>query len=463
MNPLETWILQYLVNSLWQIPLVAIAGLLIGRLLRPCGPAVAHRLWIAVLAVQATLPACTFDLPSWLPFLAFHPEAQNAGLPGQVTVLIGPGVRLGFGSMHPWLLTSLAILYSATSLFFAARLLLGMRRAATLRRLATPIALPPEAEAFLARCRLHFKVPEAAILASPHILGPITLGHRHPAILLPAGMSERITSTELQAALAHEFAHIGRRDYAKNLAYEALALPLRFHPALWLTRGRIVESREILCDGLAAELLESPQVYARSLVRLAALLLAGRTVRLAHAIGIFDAHSFERRVMQLTRVSSPVHGLRAAILLTTALTFGLGTCASALALSASILPASILPAPTPVQTASLLPVPRQEASLAAQNTPARISGGVMAGNIVSKTQPVYPADAKKAGIQGSVVLHAVIGKDGTVEDLTVISGPPELATSALDAVSKWVYKPYLLNGEPVEVETTITVNYSFGN
>jgi protein TonB len=99
----------------------------------------------------------------------------------------------------------------------------------------------------------------------------------------------------------------------------------------------------------------------------------------------------------------------------------------------------------------------------AQQSPTRISSGVMAGQIVSKVNPVYPQEAKERGIQGAVVLHVIIGKDGTVQDLAVISGPEQLQASAIEAVRQWVYKPYLLNGEPQEVDTTITVNYSLGN
>jgi TonB family protein len=94
---------------------------------------------------------------------------------------------------------------------------------------------------------------------------------------------------------------------------------------------------------------------------------------------------------------------------------------------------------------------------------ARVPGGVMAGNIVSRVNPVYPAAAKAAGVQGTVVLRAVIGKTGAVEKLTVVSGPEELQASAIDAVKQWVYRPYLLNGQPTEVDTTITVNYTLGD
>jgi protein TonB len=75
---------------------------------------------------------------------------------------------------------------------------------------------------------------------------------------------------------------------------------------------------------------------------------------------------------------------------------------------------------------------------------------------------VYPPIARAAHVSGAVVLHAIISKTGTVQNLQVISGPEMLRASALDAVRNWRYKPYLLNGDPTEVETTITVNFNFG-
>ena len=77
-----------------------------------------------------------------------------------------------------------------------------------------------------------------------------------------------------------------------------------------------------------------------------------------------------------------------------------------------------------------------------------------------KVPPVYPVAAKKARIQGTVELEAIIGKDGSVEHLEVVSGPKELQESSLDAVRQWTYKPFLVNGDPVEVKTTINVFYT---
>jgi len=90
----------------------------------------------------------------------------------------------------------------------------------------------------------------------------------------------------------------------------------------------------------------------------------------------------------------------------------------------------------------------------------RVSQGVTEGNLISKVQPTYPPLAKTARIQGSVILNAVISKGGNIENLRVMSGHPMLVQSALDEVKQWKYRPYILNGEPVEVETTVTVNFN---
>jgi periplasmic protein TonB len=90
----------------------------------------------------------------------------------------------------------------------------------------------------------------------------------------------------------------------------------------------------------------------------------------------------------------------------------------------------------------------------------RVSQGVTQGLLIRKIQPSYPPLARQARIQGSVLLQAEISKDGTIENLHLISGHPMLAPAAIEAVKQWRYKPYILNGEPVEVETQITVNFT---
>ena len=95
-------------------------------------------------------------------------------------------------------------------------------------------------------------------------------------------------------------------------------------------------------------------------------------------------------------------------------------------------------------------------------TPKRITvgGNVQAAHLVNRVQPVYPPLARQTRISGTVKLHAIIGKNGAVEQLQVVSGHPLLVQSALDAVRQWRYQPTLLNGEPVEVDTEIQAIFS---
>jgi len=81
------------------------------------------------------------------------------------------------------------------------------------------------------------------------------------------------------------------------------------------------------------------------------------------------------------------------------------------------------------------------------------------GNLVDRVQPIYPPLAREARIQGTVELRAIISKSGTIEHLVVLRGHPMLVPAAIDAVRQWRYRPYLLNSEPIEVETEITVNF----
>jgi protein TonB len=84
---------------------------------------------------------------------------------------------------------------------------------------------------------------------------------------------------------------------------------------------------------------------------------------------------------------------------------------------------------------------------------------MMEGNLVLRVQPDYPAPARQLRVQGKVVLRAVISREGTIENLQVVSGHPMLVRAAVDAVRQWRYRPYVLNGEPVDVETEVTVNF----
>jgi protein TonB len=94
-----------------------------------------------------------------------------------------------------------------------------------------------------------------------------------------------------------------------------------------------------------------------------------------------------------------------------------------------------------------------------QSKPLRISEGVTSGMLLKKIRPVYPLIARSARIQGQVLLSAIISKDGAIENLSLVSGHPMLVPAAIEAVRQWHYRPYLLNGQPIEVETTVVVTF----
>jgi len=254
-------------------------------------------------------------------------------------------------------------------------------------------------------------------------------------------MVARVPHSDLDAAIAHEFAHVRRKDFLKNLVYEIAALPVSYHPALWMTRQCMTETREMVCDEMAAG-ISGGREYAQSLLRLAGLLLQGGPVRVPHAIGVFDANTLERRLMKLTEKKRKMGRLRLAVGVAMCVAVGAATAVTAGALRVGV------------------DAQADAGQAAKKGSPQSISPKVMQGNLISKVAPKYPPSAKVAGIQGTVELDAVISKTGRVESLKVVSGPNELQQSSMDAVRWWRYKPFLLNGKPIEVETTISVVYS---
>lgn len=446
MNHLTTIVQSYLVNSLWQVPLLFGVAWMLAHFSSILGPRLQHRVWVGALLLQCLLPACHLPAGWRTGLLARFGTAGANG--ANVSVEVGPG--LVGGGLHVWpgLVGLCTAAYILAIAFFATRLAWRYWRASLLQSVALPLALPPrEAAVFTQFCE-RLDLPQVPVTCSSGIFGPSTVGMVRRVVVLPCSLVADADPQDLHAALAHELAHVQRRDFAKNLLYELAALAVAYHPCCWLTRARLTESREIVCDEIAADLLTGSngrQVYARSLLRLAAQLTAMPRAHNRHAIGMFDSNSFERRIMQLSTQVQIVRGVRRRLMLGALGAVALVTCGSALALGSNSPEAMVTPGPQ---------APKGQ-------PPVAVSPGVMAGQVLHKVTPVYPPEAKEAKISGVVVLHAIIGRDGTVQSLQVKSGPPELVQSAIDSVKQWTYKPFLLNGQPTEVDTNITVNYSF--
>src|SRR5215472_345527 len=139
-----------------------------------------------------------------------------------------------------------------------------------------------------------------ALLASAAIDDPVTVGVFHPAILLPSKVLPDLGEQELSAVLAHEYAHIRRRDFPVHILCELISLPVAWHPGIGYLMSKVSQTRELACDDYAAARLGKRRSYAKTLLRLASLCLRvarNNTV----ALGIFDGDNLEDRIMVLTK------------------------------------------------------------------------------------------------------------------------------------------------------------------
>jgi TonB family protein len=445
MKGLEEFVLGYLVNSLWQVPLACAAGYGCSRLVRRMGPEAEHRVWVTTLLAAAILPGLGIAGlgMAWLP----HGLGVGVGTAGTVRVEMGAFAQSAGAALHlpPGLRHGATVVYLGFVLFLCGRLAWGLVQSERLRRGSQRVALTAAWEEAWRRGCGAFEVSGAEIASTEMVAGPLTLGFRRRMLLLPPGFLETAEPDDAEAALAHELAHMRRRDFARNVLYELVSLPAGYHPLTRWLKAQMRQSRELVCDAMAAEFVATREHYARSLLRLASLMSNQAQAINVHAIGIFDANILEKRVMSLMTRREETAGLLRVGFAAACVLVGLATCGSALALRLEV---------------KELPPPATAAATA--DKPASIASGVMAGSRLGGKNPVYPAEARKEHVSGTVILQAVISKTGDIASLQVISGPESLRQSAMDAVRTWRYKPFLLNGEPTTVETTIHVNYSLG-
>ncbi len=428
--------LAYLLNALWQVPLVFLAALLVARLVRPLGAQPEHRVWVAALVAEVVLPAVQVRAFSWLHWPI--PAGSSAGL---VSVTFSPAVIAGARSqIGEAAFVAVVALHAGWLLYAALRLLWGLWRVRALAREAHPLHLTAEtAIAWEQACSQTPPQQRPALATSPHVVGPLTLGMRRPMLLVPEGFAETLSHTDLQATFAHELAHCARADVAKHLLYSVLALPLGWHPALRATSRQIAATRELVCDGIAAPAAGGRKPYARSLLRIAAALGGPHPVAGLPAIGFLEPRSFERRIMSLAQPASTIGRARRIAAVATAVLAAVLTCSSAVALRLEPPAASGMRSAQPVQ----------------------VPAGDMAGMRIAGENPTYPAEARQKKIQGKVTLALVINEQGDPEDIHVVSSPSDLLTeSAITAVRTWRWKPYTVDEKPVPVETTVNVIYN---
>lgn len=443
------WVVGYAVNSAWQVPVVLLVGLAAARLARRLGPAVGYRVWVGVLAAAVVLPAVAasgWDVWGGVCSAWEHGWAWLVGAGalrgGGVRVLVGPGAA-GGGGLH-WaagLVWAVCAVYAGSVVLGLARLGFGLVR---VRGLCRDVV---ELDAGVLDSGLlngYADLPRGIRLGEAEgVAGPMVVGVWRPWLLLPVDFLKTTSAEDVQAALAHEVAHVHRGDFAKNLLCRLFALPVSYHPCAWVILARLAESREMACDALAAEAVGGAGRYVGSLLRLGRALPGvsqGRAAGLA--VGMLEGNRLERRVTVMMQGKRELNGMVKAAVMAGLLLMTAGAGATVGGMHF-----------------------RVQGEVEGAHPPApktlNVPGGVMAGNLLTKMEPVYPASAKHDKVQGQVVLAMRINKEGLPTNVRVQkSVRADLDESALTAVRQWRYEPYLLNGVPIVVDTTVNVTYS---
>jgi beta-lactamase regulating signal transducer with metallopeptidase domain len=286
---MEQALAEYLINALWQLPVLAAGAWLFIRLARP-SPRIQHRMWLGVLALALLLPGR--GLRTAGPAHATVMVTQESAVIAQAPLSLLPRTRdltLNAG-VSRWLvriyLASMVLaLVRIGRAWHAAHSLVGHSRETFQHR------------AQLANLSSRFQVKLPQLRESEEVSSPMVVGVAAPVVLLPGGFA-RFTEDQVRAALCHELAHVKRQDYLMNLVCQVAASPLAWHPVVHAVQQRIRMTREMVCDAMAAQEMESEIGYAKCLLALAHSMLGDRA-RGAEFLGLFGRNTLEERIMRL--------------------------------------------------------------------------------------------------------------------------------------------------------------------
>jgi len=438
-------ILTALGNHLWQSTLFAAMTALLTLILRKCYARVRYGLWLAA-SIKFLIPfSLLVAIGSHLAW--FRGPVPNSRLHFAIEVISGvtpatAGPRL----LHllpvlvgVWLCGLLAVL----SLWYV-----QWRKMSAATRTALPLREGREVEA-LRRIEHNAGIEkQIEIRLSRASIEPGIFGIVRPVLTWPEGISRRLEDAQLDAILAHEVRHVRRHDNLAAAIHMVVEAIFWFHPLVWWLGTRLVEERERACDEDVLELGSERQVYAEGILKVCEFCLASP---LACMSGVAGGDLKKRMVHIMTERMLHKLDFGGKLLLGAA-----GLAALAAPIAFGLINAN----PTRAESTAASAAAQQSEPPAAPHASVKASKEEMTALLLRKISPEYPEAAKKAHIQGHVILRAIIGKDGDVENLQIVSGHPQLAPAAIEAVKQWKYKPYLQQGQPVEVETEIDVNFT---
>jgi beta-lactamase regulating signal transducer with metallopeptidase domain len=463
-------LLEYALNAFWQFPLVAFAAWLFRSAAR-LGPRGEHCLWLAVLAICVVLPARgihseSSNAPTVAPTPVVADAATTRGAPSSVrasadlrwasaqptfaaspasptveeTIPTQPPARKTLWHLHaahlplaPRAIDIFSALYAAIILFASVRVARGYLSAHKLRTASTAYTLN-EAESALwheLTQSLHISLP--TLRSSPRLSSPVVVGIFRPTLLLPETF-RHCPVAQQRAAIAHELAHVQRRDTLVHALCQLAALPLVWHPVLHAVDRRIARTREMICDLVAARHMRSEVHYARCLLALAQSMLSTESSSPAIGLGLFRTNKLEERVMQLTAIK-PTLSRRQTLLRTAA---GAAILTSAIAAAtvfhlAPVLAQSAQPAiPAPPTPPTAVPVSAQApvAPDLSSSAPATPPEGT------PPTAPEPPIAPPISGMQ--TVTPTPAPAPGTIPALAPTPAPAAPAAPSLQANSGYV-------------------------
>ena len=313
MRTISQLLLTFLLNSVWQIVLIASLASISAWLLRDSAARYRHWIWVAALLLSVIVPLTTSsDILTSTFSRAQQVQTATYLQPTIPPIAIGNARAFEFNAptdpsdtfvLNASLAVGLTLAYSLVLLYGAVRLFRSFYLTRKLRLNAVEADENDQLSSLIRKCSTAISEGSASakICFSELVPVPITIGVFTPVIIVPKALLDETDEEVLISAIGHELIHVQRRDYALNLVYEFLFVLLAFHPAAVLIRRRIRQTRELSCDELVAERILNAEVYARSLVQLASCAPALRRLSVTTTVGIADADILEVRVMSLLK------------------------------------------------------------------------------------------------------------------------------------------------------------------
>ncbi len=342
MQTIDRMIVAYVLNSFWQITVIAGLALPCSVFLRRAPARYRHGLWVLCLAACVLVPAATVVMQ----VRAGGQVDDSAPLIAETRTHVAVAHQGGWSFLSlrsrtrpvqfaPVLLNVAAWAYLILIALRCLQLAWIYRRTSHVRSSAYERSVPPAIAQASETCRGLFSIPTIPLLCSEEISSPSTVGWRNPVLLVPESFfTDDIREEDAISALSHEMAHIRRRDFALNLLYELISVPLCFHPATAFIKTRIAQTRELACDEMAVRLLPSGKQHARSLLHIAQTVFAAApSAKSNYAMGLFDTHALEERIMNVLRMpKSSARGSRARMLIAFVLVSAVSLLTSAFSL-----------------------------------------------------------------------------------------------------------------------------------